>query len=1532
MESGRTGCACGYSPYIDSSTNALNPCFLSLVSLALGITFVIVGGIQLLQLCKESKSPQKFHYLSLSPKYIQHLSNIALQGVLILCQLIVISQAEKQSPAIFSCSLFANFVFVVFVSLPTKFLQYFKSTCALSNQLFYYLCQVLLLIVQISLRLSRYPDEQFNLVKGNTGAILEVGILINSLIIFLNDLCFYEPSNVLIKYYSENNLSFDVNIFENVTFTWMNKLITDTYRLGKLRDPQDLPSPPADLDIQLVSKKLGAQWESEKWKGRNSLLRALLKTFGRSILIAILYETIKDILSVLQPQILRLFILCFDADKEQKYPPLNGLFIALGLFFTSVLSTFLQNQFYIKIFEVGLDTRGSLIALTYQKSLKLSLAAREKTSAGDILNMASADANKIQKFFEDCQVIVGAPIQVVGVIVSLYWLLGKATLAGLVTMIIMIPINSFVSKKVEKLYKIQMKYKDARIRTTNEIINSMKSIKLYAWEEPMLERLNHVRNDLEMQNFKKIGVVSNLIFFLWNSVPLVVTCSTFGIFSLISEVPLSPEIVFPALSLFNILNDAIYSLPSMINSIIETKVSLGRLKDFFSSEELDDSFRFYEGTPVDQSIPVVEVSNATFLWNSVESLRNDPFYDEEAAVESSKVALKNINEFQALKGAITCIVGRVGSGKSTLLKAILGQLPCIAAENQAVSPNVTIRASSIAYCAQEAWIMNATIKENILFGHKYDEKYYYATIKACQLLPDINILPDGEMTLVGEKGITLSGGQKARVSLARAVYARADLYILDDVLSAVDSEVRNSIINQVLDEKDGLLKNKTIVLATNTISLLRHSKMVYVLQEGQIVENGTYHDAILNDKNPILNKLLSEFDSSFKSKPIIDEGQTKKETNDIPLECELIDGSNALLVEMEDEINDRLISRRASMASFEGARLASFEDNKSKGNQQTEKTEKGRVKLSVYVYYIKACGILGCVLFFSFMILSKILDLVENLWLKWWSEQNAKKGSNQDVFKFVGIYALIGLGSAAFNNLRTIIMLLFCSVRASTKLHDSMAQAVMRAPMSFFETTPVGRIINRFSSDMQAVDSGLQMVFSFFFRSLFNYLLSMILISYNMPLFLAFNVVLLAVYFYYQAYYITLGRELKRLNSISVSPIMSLFGESLEGQSVINAFDQLARFSFLNYCNVQFNVNCNFHLRSTNRWLSVRLQTIGALTVLITALLALMTINTNKQISPGMIGLLMSYALQVTSSLLFIVRMSVQIETNIVSVERIYEYCNLTPEAPAFIENNHVDEYWPTEGRIVFKQYSTKYREDLQPVLKNINIEIKPKEKIGVVGRTGAGKSTLSLALFRLLEPTEGSIEIDDIDICSLGLSDLRSHMGIIPQDAATFEGTVRSNLDPFNRYTDDEIWRAIELSHLKPHIVRLLENTENTSQALPRHRILGAKIKGQGGNLSLGERQLLCLSRALLNDSKVLILDEATAAVDMETDRIIQETIRSEFKDRTILTIAHRLDTVLDSDKILVLDNGEVKEFDTPKNLLSKKESLFYKLYEKNR
>lgn len=1532
-------------PYVDNHTNVINPNLIGLIIVLGHLLFCIQGIGQLIWLLRY-RHHHRDRCISIRTRELsaRNWFFITLYVVLSLSLTVLHLLLGKGTIELYHDNPWVTWAFSVqllyalIILLPSFIIESFTLNYAMANQIMYSIFLAIVFLFQLSTNTEEYSmispfsiNNKFLTILFALHVVLAVSLT-----------TLYKPVKKLTTLYNDNEWFKDFNFLVNITFVWLNPLLTETHKLNYIKNPEKLPLPPINLDIRYFTKELNANWETQKWSGRNSLMCALWRTFGTTVLISISYETTRDLLTIMQPLLLRSFIKSFNKGDYQEYPPLHSFLISMAIFAIDILSIFLTNQFYIIIFEAGLGIRGSLAAMIYQKSLRLSLASRNESQIGDILNMASVDVLRIQKFFEDAQTIIGSPIQILVVLFSLYFLLDKAIYAGLSVMAVMIPLNTLLSRKLKVLSKTQMKFKDSRIKTVSEILSSIKPIKLYAWEEPMLKRLFHIRNDLELMNLKKIGIMSNFISFAWNAVPLAITCATFFTFAVISKTPLSPEIVFPALSLFNILNSAIYSIPSMISRIIETGVSISRVKKFLLLEELDNSFIERSVTPEDDTTPVLKINNATFLWRSKENLHKDDKNGEndvEARIESSQIALKSIDNFEVPKSSLICVVGRVGAGKSTILKCILGQLPCISGNNDHLSPQFQINATTVAYCPQEAWIMNASVKDNILFGHKYDEAFYKATIKACQLLPDIKVLPDGDETMVGEKGIVLSGGQKTRLSLARAVYSRADLYLLDDILSAVDTEVCKTIIKEVLDEKTGLLKDKSIVLATNTISVLKHSTKIYLLENKSIAQEGNYDDIMNNQQDSKLKNILHEFDLEKPDTPAVQEGTDPTSAINLLLEDALSGDDD------EEEDNEQLdiqkiSTRRASLVSLKPIQHLSNYDPKKKTSQQDEKSERGRVKNSVYVSYMKACGYLGISFFFLFLTLTRCFDLMQSFWLKHWSESNQKANGNYNLLWFLGVYAAIGLGGAFCNNMRSLTMLLYGSLRGSRKLHNKMAKTIMRSPMSFFETTPTGRIINRFSSDMDSVDTTLQNVFSLFFRSILDYIITVILVTFNMPLFFLLNAGLLVIYLYYQSFYIVLSRELKRLTSISYSPIMSLMGESLSGHFTISAYEQIRRFSHLNYERIQFSINCFFNYRSSNRWLSVRLQSIGALIVLSTGLLALSSLGTDHQLSSGLVGLLMSYALQVTSSLIWIIRSSVLIETNIVSVERIVEYCDISPEAPEVKEEHRLDDNWPDQGQIEFKNYSTSYRENLDPVLKHINLVIAPGEKIGVVGRTGAGKSTLSMALFRLLEPTAGTISIDNIDITSIGLRDLRSHIAIIPQDAQAFEGTIRSNLDPFEKFSDDDLWHAIELSHLKFHLETIAKEINDDSEYSDRSRLespLDIPVREAGSNLSVGQKQLLCLARALLNKSKILVLDEATASVDVETDKIIQETIRKEFADRTILTIAHRLDTVFDSDRIIVLDGGEVKEFDKPETLLEQKDSIFYKLcdnggYLKNR
>jgi ABC-type multidrug transport system fused ATPase/permease subunit len=607
--------------------------------------------------------------------------------------------------------------------------------------------------------------------------------------------------------------------------------------------------------------------------------------------------------------------------------------------------------------------------------------------------------------------------------------------------------------------------------------------------------------------------------------------------------------------------------------------------------------------------------------------------------------------------------------------------------------------------------------------------------------------------------------------------------------------------------------------------------------------------------------------------------------------------------------------RRASTASFRGPTgRMNDEEGALKSKQTKETSEQGKVKWSVYTSYAKESNLIAVGIYFVALLAAQTAQIGGSFWLKRWSEVNESYGSNPHVGKYIGIYFAFGIGGAALVVVQTLLLWIFCSIEASRKLHDRMAHAIFRSPMNFFDTTPTGRILNRFSSDIYRVDEVIARTFNMLFVNTGRALFTIGVIAASTPIFLALVIPLGAVYIIYQKYYLRTSRELKRLDSVSRSPIYAHFQESLGGVSTIRAYRQQTRFTKENEWRMDANLRAYFPSVSANRWLAVRLEFLGSVIIFAAALFAIISVTTGSALSAGMVGLAMSYALQITQSLNWIVRQTVEVETNIVSVERVLEYAALPSEAPNVIFKSRPSIGWPAHGQITFKDYSTRYREGLDPVLKEINLQIKPREKIGVVGRTGAGKSSLTMALFRIIEPISGHISIDGLNTSTIGLLDLRRRLAIIPQDAALFEGTIRDNLDPRHVHDDTELWSVLDHARLKEYV-----------SGLPGQ--LDATIHEAGSNLSQGQRQLVSLARALLTPSNILVLDEATAAVDVETDKMLQATLRtSMFEHRTIITIAHRINTILDSDRIVVLQQGRVAEFDTPAELIRQR-GLFYEL-----
>ncbi|XP_054077791.1 ATP-binding cassette sub-family C member 3 isoform X1 [Rissa tridactyla] len=1228
----------------------------------------------------------------------------------------------------------------------------------------------------------------------------------------------------------------------------------------------------------------------KKRNRKPSFLKALLRTFGPYFLVGSFFKLIQDLLSFVNPQLLSVLI---GFTKNKDAPTWWGFLIAALMFICAVLQTLILHQHFQYCFVTGMRLRTGITGVIYRKSLVITNSAKRSSTVGEIVNLMSVDAQRFMDLMTFLNMLWSAPLQIFLALYFLWQTLGPSVLAGVAVMVLLIPFNSAIAMKTRAFQVEQMRYKDSRIKLMNEILGGIKVLKLYAWEPSFSEKVLEIRKN-ELRVLKKSAYLNSVSTFAWISAPFLVALTTFAVYVSVDEKNiLDAEKAFVSLSLFNILKFPLNMLPQVISNIAQTSVSLKRIQQFLSHDELDPNC---VETKVIAPGNAISVTNATFSWG-----------------KELKPSLKDIN-LLVPSGALVAVVGHVGCGKSSLVSALLGEMEKLEGE-------VAVK-GSVAYVPQQAWIQNATLKDNILFGQAPNEQKYQNVLEVCALKTDLEVLPGGDQTEIGEKGINLSGGQRQRVSLARAVYSNSDIYLLDDPLSAVDSHVAKHIFDKVIGP-DGVLKGKTRILVTHGISFLPQVDRIVVLVDGKISEMGSYQDLLKQ------NQAFAEFLRNYALDEDIEEDEpTMLEEEEVLLAEDTL-SIHTDLADNEPVTNEvrKQFLRQLSVISSEGGECPNKMSTKRRVCEkkpaepplprknpnekliQAETTETGTVKLTVFWQYVKAVGpVISLVICFLYCC-QNAAAIGANVWLSDWTNEPVINGTQHNTAMRIGVYAALGLlqGLIVLISSFTLAM---GGINAARTLHAALLENKFHTPQSFYDTTPTGRIINRFSKDIYVIDEVIPPTILMFLGTFFTSLSTMIVIIASTPLFAVVIVPLAILYFFVQRFYVATSRQLKRLESVSRSPIYSHFSETVSGASVIRAYRRVKSFVDISDLKMDENQKSYYPGIVSNRWLGVRVEFVGNCIVLFAALFAVISKNS---LNAGLVGLSVSYALQVTLSLNWMVRMTSELETNIVAVERIKEYSETETEAPWIIEGKSPPEDWPSKGELEFVNYSVRYRKGLDLVLKGLNLHIHGGEKIGIVGRTGAGKSSMTLCLFRILEAVKGEIKIDGVKISEIGLHDLRSRLTIIPQDPVLFSGTLRMNLDPFNKYSDEEIWKALELSHLKRFV---------SSQP----SMLDYECSEGGENLSVGQRQLVCLARALLRKTRILILDEATAAIDLETDDLIQMTIRTQFEDCTVLTIAHRLNTIMDYTRVLVLDNGTIAEFDTPASLIASK-GIFYSM-----
>ena len=1406
------------------------------------------------------------------------------------------------------------------------------------------------------------------------------------------------------------------NLFSTWTYGWVDALVWKGYRKTlEIEDVWNLAARDKAAavlaDFRLLGKTTALTWR-------------LLRFFKRDLLIQLAWAVASGFFTFGPTLLMKAFL---EFVEDPGHTPVNAAwFYIILLALTSCVKAITDGQALWIGRKICIRLRAVIVGEIYAKSLRRKAAAGKDTVLGETMEQAAAekkeakeksikapsdDDPKKKSEASDSQANVGTiinlmavdsfkvseisaylhflwgttPIQMVVCIVLLYRILGLSSLAGIIMMVLALPVNMYIAKQFTVTQRKVMAATDVRIHTTNEILQNIRIIKYFAWEERFGQIVGENRQT-ELRALRNKYILWTAAAGVWFGVPVLITFFSFLLYTLVERKPLIPSVAFTALSLFGLLRFPLDQLADMVAHVQESKVSIGRVEEFMSEDETekyDQLLQTSERNRDDE--PVIGFDHATLSWGGQDSKNSE-----------GQTAFRMINmDLRFHVGGLNIIAGPTGSGKTSMLMALLGEmtlfggrvhLPCGASREEIVPNPDTGLTESIAYCAQQAWLVNDTIKQNILFASPLDDSRYRIVLAACALERDLEILDSGDSTLVGEKGITLSGGQKQRISLARALYSKCRHVLLDDCLSAVDSHTAKHIFENCI--RGHLMLGRTCILVTHNLALcVPQSNFVVVLSNGKVAAQGSPEEltasGVFGDEIQV----------------------SRPNSKGASMNHSRAQSTANLASRLNGDANGQATESNGHVKGPADKDTADGGEHKQTANARTEKKATGSVDIRVIQMYLAAMGSWRYwTLAFAAFALQQISSVGSNVWIKYWANAYTLKTQDIGISKlesdfdrtfvthgitisssafssngpfwnlamlkpstasasfssasdevdagyYLGVYGALGLSFIIISLMREAFIF-WGSLRASARIHRKLFDAVTRARLQFFDTTPLGQLMNRFSKDVEAIDQDVSPVAVGVLGCLFSLISIVVLICVITPRFLIAGLFISLVYFAIGQFYLRSSRNLKRLESVQRSPIYQQFGETLSGVVTIRAYGDERRFIRDNQTRVDTHNRPFIFLWATNRWLALRVDFAGALVAFFAGVFVILSIKT---IDAGSAGLSLTYAVMFTENVLWLVRLYSANEQNMNSVERIKEYMEIEQEAKAIIDDARPPGNWPSHGAIQFFKYTTRYRADLDPVLQDLTFNILPGERVGIVGRTGAGKSSLALALFRGLEADSGKILIDDIDIGLIGLQDLREAITIVPQDPTLFTGTVRSNLDPFGLFTDEEIFSTLRDVHLiggpesgaasssasppppitltppetpvssdePPSDNDLVKAITNTRENTNIFTNLSSPIAESGSNLSQGQRQMLCLARALLKAPRVLVMDEATASIDYATDNKIQDTLR-EVKGSTIITIAHRLQTIIDYDKVLVLDQGKVTEFDSPWALLSREGGIF--------
>ncbi|XP_058074514.1 ABC transporter C family member 3-like [Magnolia sinica] len=1254
----------------------------------------------------------------------------------------------------------------------------------------------------------------------------------------------------------------NASLFSLLTFSWMSPLLKVGYK--KTLDIDDVPQLADDDSVNGVFPvfKNKLEEDSSNGVGTLKLVKALFFTVWKEVLWTALFALLYSVSSYVGPYLIDAFVQYLNGHSEFAN---EGYFLVSTFFIAKIIECLSQRGWFFKLQQAGIRGRAALVAKIYKKGLSLSSQSRQGHTSGEIINFMSIDAERVGDFSWCMHELWTIPVQVILALLILYKNLGLASIAAFVATMVVMLMNVPLGKLQENYQGKLMKSKDVRMKATSEILRNMRILKLQGWEMKFLSKIVELRKD-ETSWLKKYVYTSAMTTFVFWGAPTFVSVITFGA-CILMGIPLESGKILSALATFRKLQEPIYVLPDTISMVAQTKVSLDRISSFLRLEDLQPDV--VERLPEGSSDVAVEISDGNFSWD----------------LSSANPTLKDLN-FRVLHGMRVAVCGTVGSGKSSLLSCILGEVPKISG---------TIKlCGTKAYVAQSPWIQSGKIEENILFGKEMDREKYEHVLEACSLKKDLEILSFGDQTVIGERGINLSGGQKQRIQIARALYQDADIYLFDDPFSAVDAHTGTHLFKECLL---GILGSKMVIYVTHQVEFLPSADLILVMRDGRITQAGKYND-ILNSGTDFM-ELVGAHKQALSALDAVETEPDSQASNSVE------DGSCDAGSRKQSPHKD------AEKREDQNGKMDEIIGQKGQLVQEEER-EKGKVGLSVYWKYITMAS--GGALV-PFVLLAQILfqglQIGSNYWMAWAAPVSKDTRAPVEGLVLILVYVALAIGSSICVFVRSLL-LVTAGYKTATQLFNKMHVCIFRAPMSFFDSTPSGQILNRASTDQSAVDTSIPFQMGSTANAIIGLLGIIAVMSQVAWQVLIVFIPVIATCIWYQQYYIPTARELARLVGVCKAPNIQHFAESLSGSTTIRSFDQESRFMDMNMSLIDGYSRPKFHTAGAMEWLCFRLDMLSSITFAF-CLVFLITMPKGV-IDPGIAGLAVTYGLNLNMAAFWVVWNLCNLENKIISVERIFQYMSLSSEPPLVIETNRPDPNWPAEGELDIHDLQVRYAPHMPLVLRGLTCTFPAGMKTGIVGRTGSGKSTLIQTLFRIVDPVAGKILIDGLDISTIGLHDLRSRLSIIPQDPTMFQGTLRSNLDPLEEYTDEQIWEALDRCQLGDEVRRKEGKLDST-------------VVENGENWSMGQRQLVCLVRVILKKSKVLVLDEATASVDTATDNLIQQTLRQQFFGCTVIMIAHRITSALDSDIVLLLDNGLIVEYDSPKKLLENKSSSFSRL-----